>query len=701
MPRRHLRLGLLASLALCFAGVAPPAQAIPPPQVFTAGLPADAGPVALAAAADGDVWFSQITPGTPLGRITPAGTIVEQPMPQLAADLTSPPRALAVGPDGDLWLMTAQDILRMTPGGSVTDYAPSLGGALPVGIAVAADGSLWFTDGEGAGAIDHLTEPGQLTRYATGLTPGGDVDGITLGPDGNMWFTERAGRIGRITPQGVITEFAAPGGSPSQIVTGADGNLWFVQRGVVGAVGRITPSGAITEFPTGAVPQDIAPGPDGQMYFTEPYGVENLPPWGPPAIGSISLSGQLSQEVIGTMFPFTSAWSIVAGAGGDLWLTFPGDPAAIGELAFPPEVTLGEAPAVTGSGVTLSGDVQTNGQVTTCFFQYGPTTAYGEQSATQTVVAGIGPSPVSAPIVGLAPGTTYHYRLVATNPGGTTDGPDATFTTAGATTAVTAATAGAPAATARAPAATQGVVPGSSGTPAKGGVRLAAAAVRAHPVDGGLDGVGLGPLSLAGVVAGRSVAAGLVSGTVYAHARGAARRFVLTGRVVLPVGSRVDARDGVVKLTAVRRPSAHAARVGAAARASGVGAAETIALSDGQFSIAQPSRAGGPVVITLLGGRFRGCPVLGRAQIAASRRAASRRSRVVRQLWSSDSGGQFSTHGRDSVGTVQGTLWQTADRCDGTLTHVARGRVLVIALHVRRRVLLRAGQSYLAPAVGR
>ena len=73
----------------------------------------------------------------------------------------------------------------------------------------------------------------------------------------------------------------------------------------------------------------------------------------------------------------------------------------------------------------------------------------------------------------------------------------------------------------------------------------------------------------------------------------------------------------------------------------------------------------------------------------------------MRQLWSRDSGGSFSTHGRDSVGTVQGTLWLTADRCDGTLTHVVQGRVLVRALHVRRRVLLHAGQSYLAPTVRR
>ena len=37
---------------------------------------------------------------------------------------------------------------------------------------------------------------------------------------------------------------------------------------------------------------------------------------------------------------------------------------------------------------------------------------------------------MNVPLTGLAPGPTYHYRFVTTNPNGTTFGPDATFTTA-------------------------------------------------------------------------------------------------------------------------------------------------------------------------------------------------------------------------------------------------------------------------------
>src|ERR1700730_441861 len=42
------------------------------------------------------------------------------------------------------------------------------------------------------------------------LTPGGGPGGIVAALDGNVWFTEAsANKIGRITPNGIVTEFAA------------------------------------------------------------------------------------------------------------------------------------------------------------------------------------------------------------------------------------------------------------------------------------------------------------------------------------------------------------------------------------------------------------------------------------------------------------------------------------------------------------
>jgi hypothetical protein len=52
--------------------------------------------------------------------------------------------------------------------------------------------------------------------------------------------------------------------------------------------------------------------------------------------------------------------------------------------------------------------------------------------ATASVGSGTTAVAVSAPISGLSGGTTYHFRLVATNSAGTTTGADVAFTTAGA-----------------------------------------------------------------------------------------------------------------------------------------------------------------------------------------------------------------------------------------------------------------------------
>ena len=101
-------------------------------------------------------------------------------------------------------------------------------------------------------------------------TAGADPGGITVGPDGNLWFTEFfVGKIGRITPAGVVTEFPAAG-NPQLIVPGSDGNLWFTETSI-SKIGRMTTAGAFTDFPVttpgGLV--GITAGPDGNIWFCE------------------------------------------------------------------------------------------------------------------------------------------------------------------------------------------------------------------------------------------------------------------------------------------------------------------------------------------------------------------------------------------------------------------------------------------------
>src|SRR4051794_915687 len=91
-----------------------------------------------------------------------------------------------------------------------------------------------------------------------------------------------------------------------------------------------------------------------------------------------------------------------------------------------PVVTSGGAADIGQQSATLTGNVNPNGAPTNYYFQYGATAVYG---ATTTAAPTQGKMNVTAAVAGLAPATTYHYRLVAQNSHGLTAGADRTFKT--------------------------------------------------------------------------------------------------------------------------------------------------------------------------------------------------------------------------------------------------------------------------------
>jgi sugar lactone lactonase YvrE len=166
------------------------------------------------------------------------------------------------------------------------------------------------------------------------------------------------------------------------------------------------------------------------------------------------------------------------------------------------------------------------------------------------------------------------------------------------------------------------------------------------------------------------------------------RTFVpLTSARQIPVGSLVDTRRGSVSLTSA---SAKAGQV------------FTGTFSAGVFAALQARS--GLTDLTLKGASFRPCATGKRASAALSRRAIRRIHGNAR--------GRFRTRGRYSAATVRGTVWDTIDRCDGTLTKVKRGTVIVHENREPRCIAGRrcgspvppvpirvgAGKSYLAKA---
>src|SRR6476620_1046751 len=94
----------------------------------------------------------------------------------------------------------------------------------------------------------------------------------------------------------------------------------------------------------------------------------------------------------------------------------------------PPVVLTNGATNVTASSGTLNGSLDPHGLATTVFFQYGTTTSYGSATPMQTQTGNTYRN-ITANVGGLAAHTTYHFRIVATNTGGTRMGNDRTFTT--------------------------------------------------------------------------------------------------------------------------------------------------------------------------------------------------------------------------------------------------------------------------------
>jgi hypothetical protein len=326
-----------------------------------------------------------------------------------------------------------------------------------------------------------------------------------------------------------------------------------------------------------------------------------------------------------------------AGGKGDGW-SAPSStgPTAPTSTARPPVVSPGYATKVTSTSATLIAAIDPNAskgrsarvvmrgpdKVKPSFhFDYGTGTAYGLATPTATIDGnGDDWTMVSAKLAGLTPGTTYHFRAVASNGTSSASGGDATFKTQGTAPAGGAST-------------------GASASPTLGQTLVAAAA----------------------------------TGTVLFKPQDSTEFQPLDGSAEIPVDSTIDATNGSVVLeTAIAG-----------------GDSQKGTFKGGTFQVHQPRQAGGMTTIALRGGDFSSCN-------GAPAGRLSRGSSAGRHLWAHDDGGKFKTSAKGSVATVRGTTWYTADTCEGTVTHVLHGKVMVRERGTGRQRLLSSGQSFLA-----
>ena len=385
-------------------------------------------PQGITAGPDGNVWFVE-NRASRFGRVKVANDRIDDWSTGSGISAGSQPSEITLGPDGNLWFTeeAGNRIGRITTSGAPTAVEFPVAGQ-PEGITTGPDGALWFTE-FGAGRIGRITTAGAFTDFPAGMGPAAIMPlGITAGPDNNIWFTDlrfHDNPVARTTLPGVVTEFSTgvtAASEPARIIAGPDGNLWFSEQ-TGDAIGRISPTtGAVTEFrtgiSTGAGPVGLTVGPDNNIWFAEYGGSSGR------RIGRITPQGKVTEFSGLTDAPL----DIARGPDGNLWFT-ENFGNRIGRVVMDPEVTTG-APSVNGSGATVPGTVNSLGTMTSYALEYGTTTAYGSATNSRTIPGDSDPVNVSLSVGGLKPGTLYHYRLVAANPRGTTNGPDHTFTTA-------------------------------------------------------------------------------------------------------------------------------------------------------------------------------------------------------------------------------------------------------------------------------
>jgi hypothetical protein len=183
---------------------------------------------------------------------------------------------------------------------------------------------------------------------------------------------------------------------------------------------------------------------------------------------------------------------------------------------------------------------------------------------------------------------------------------------------------------------------------------------------------GPAPDNLPPAVANESAILFGIEGSVYVKQPGG-EWTLLTDPLHVPLNVKIDATNGVV---------------GVVTAADQEGTQQTVEFWGTVFVLTQVQKGTLLTNAELAGGGFAG---------AAERRVAERRGRGRRGLWGRGRC-KCRTEGSHSAGTVKGTWWLTLDKKKSTKTKVKRGKVKVKNFASGEKVLVRAGEIYVAHA---
>jgi hypothetical protein len=302
-------------------------------------------------------------------------------------------------------------------------------------------------DGEPA---EFTAGPGANTKEIPGFT---ELSGVAVDVNGAIYASDRAGGVSVFAPTGELLTTLNTGTVPTSLAVNSSGAVYVLPLEGFESIKKAVPDqfpvtsataysvSSVSDFSTGS-PIGINIDPvTNNVYIVKNFsGTARVREYDESG-NFITSFGEVS-DTVGEFGPLTQGIAVVGGgkefqfylgnSGGDTSKveTF-GQPV---HLPMPPTVESTSAVNVTADSAKLRAKVNPNTLDTTYHFEYGPEDCSTTTCATVTPASsGIGSGHkgvfVFSQLVGLQAGTTYHYRVVAENALGTTEGPDRTFTT--------------------------------------------------------------------------------------------------------------------------------------------------------------------------------------------------------------------------------------------------------------------------------
>jgi Tol biopolymer transport system component len=417
--------------------------------------------------ATGDVYVREANSSV-IEKFNPAGAYVSE-----IAGLSSPEAFAIDRATGDVYISVVASgqvriIQKFDPSTSeLTTFATGtpegpLNGVTGVAVDNSAGpsaGDVYVGEANGVNPrVDKFNPAGEYQSHLSATPSGPFQPGqISLAVDpssGDLYVADEGGAFSG-EANGVVDQFDASGGflgqlsgsqttsgsiRPSSVAVAASGEVYVTdqEHSIVDVFGpgEVIPdvvTGAATEVQPTTVTLEGSVNPDGVQlsdcrfeYGTDAFYGQSAPCV--PAAGLIaadSVAHAVTAHVTGLEAGVTYHYRLAAvNANGPNY----GQDATFSTLP-PPSIDSAVATGVTVRSADLTAKIDPNGYDTAYRFEWGASTAYGTSVPVPDEDIGAGTSDVATShhIVGLSPGTTYHWRVVATNANGTRTGADHTF----------------------------------------------------------------------------------------------------------------------------------------------------------------------------------------------------------------------------------------------------------------------------------